>query len=392
MKISGIRYFPVRAGWRDWGFLKVETDAGVVGWADCTEAHGSTPALRAAIEDLGARIVGRDPMPIELIFEDLYRITRQSAGGTVQKALAAIENALLDVKARALGISVAGLLGGPTRSRVDVYWSHWASTRIRSQGHLGGARQVAGLDDIPALIEETRSRGFRAIKTNMIMFEEAADPWVVSQGFRGGEGSFDRNVTPAMIAGLRRLLTAIREAAGPDLGIILDVNMHLRADGLARVARALEAFDLTWLEVDLDDPGQLAALRAKAPMPIGSGESKHLASHWKPFLDARALDVGIIDVRWSGVLRAKKIADLARLHDVNVAPHNHGSPLASLMAAQFCASIVNARIMEFDVDDVPWRDEITAEPLSMMDGQLILPSGPGWGLEIDQSVLEKHAP
>jgi L-alanine-DL-glutamate epimerase-like enolase superfamily enzyme len=392
MKIHSLEVLPIKAGWRPWLFLKLVTDSGVVGWADCTEANGSVAGVKAAIEELGGQVSGRDCGPIELIVEDLYRGTRQSAGGVMQKAIAAIENALLDAKARSLGISVASLLGGPVRSRIKVYWSHCASTRVRHLDLLPkGTPAVRSLGDIAAIAAEVGARGFSGAKTNMILFRDGGTPQVVGQGFRGGEGSYDRNIDNATVEAVVKLMEEFRSGLGPHADLILDINMHLRADGIKRLGHALSHLGLSWLEVDLDDPLELRAVRDTLPMPIGSCEKRQLLTGYKPFLDARAMDVAIIDVRWTGVLQAKKIADLAKCYEINVAPHNHGSPLATLMAAHFCAAATNVRVMEYDVDDVPWRDVLMTSPLTIKAGHLEIPDGPGWGLEVDEARLRKLA-
>jgi galactonate dehydratase len=274
---------------------------------------------------------------------------------------------------------------------VRMYWSHCGSTRIRHHDLLADdVRPIQSLADIEALSEEVAERGFSGAKTNLIVFHDGRDPTIIGQGFKGGEGSYDRNLDGTTLAALTRLMETFRSGLGPDADLILDANMHFRADGVVRLARALQDTNLAWLEIDLDDPLQLRALRDKAPMPIGSCEKRQLMSGYKPFLDARAMDVAIIDVRWTGVWQAKKIADLADCYDINVAPHNHGSPLATLMAANFCAAAANVRIMEYDVDDVPWRDTLVDQPPEIKDGHIRLPNRPGWGVEMDETVIGTH--
>ena len=112
-------------------------------------------------------------------------------------------------------------------------------------------------------------------------------------------------------------------------------------------------------------------------------------AEYLPFLVAYAMDIAIVDVRWAGVWEVKKLADLAKCYEINIAPHNHGSPLATFMAAHLCGSITNLKALEYDVDDVPWRDDIVVDPPRIESGQLILPEGPGWGTELDETVLAK---
>ena len=104
MKIKNIETLVCSAGWRPWSFIKISTSDGIVGYSECTESFGSIRGVLGAIEDLKHLLIGRDPRATEMLFWDMYRITRQSPGGAVQKAIGGIENALLDIKAKALGV------------------------------------------------------------------------------------------------------------------------------------------------------------------------------------------------------------------------------------------------------------------------------------------------
>ena len=148
MRVDRIETLFCDAGWRPWIFLKATTDDGLVGWAEITDSHGSPRGLAGIVEDLAPLVVGRDPRAVERIYWDLYRHTRQSPGSVIQKALAGIENALLDLKAKALGVPVYELFGGPTRDSIQSYWSHCGTTRAR-------AFEVTGT---PKLAATTRSR------------------------------------------------------------------------------------------------------------------------------------------------------------------------------------------------------------------------------------------
>ena len=132
MKVARLETLYCDAGWRPWIFLKVTTDDGLVGWAEVTDSHGSPRGLAGIVEDLAPLVVGRDPRAVEAVYWDLYRATRQSPGSVIAKAIAGIENALLDVKAKALGVPVYELFGGPLRDSVPIYWSHCGTTRARA--------------------------------------------------------------------------------------------------------------------------------------------------------------------------------------------------------------------------------------------------------------------
>jgi L-alanine-DL-glutamate epimerase-like enolase superfamily enzyme len=372
------------AGWRPWIFVRVETDEGLVGWSEVTDSHGSPRGLAGVIADLSPLVVGRDPRPVERIFWDLYRHTRQSPGSIVQKALAGIENALLDVKAKALGIPVHELFGGPTVDAVPLYWSHCGTTRARAW-EVTGTPKLASYDDVAALGREVVAAGYGAFKTNIVVPGE--EPRVLMPGFGTGGGTQQAaEIADALVA----LLEAFGQGTGGAARPIVDLNFNLEPEGILRVAKALEPFGLLWLEVDLYDTAALALVRRRAPMPICSGENLYTARGFRPFLEAGAVDVASVDVIWNGFHQAKKIADLAETFEVTCAPHNYYSHLATLIAAQWCAAIPNARILEVDVDDVPWRDELVTTQPRIEAGSLAIPAGPGWGADVVEDVLDAH--
>jgi L-alanine-DL-glutamate epimerase-like enolase superfamily enzyme len=384
MRIARVETLFCDAGRRPWIFVKLTTDDGLTGWSEVTDSHGSPRGLAGIVEDLAPVLVGRDPRAVERIYWDLYRHTRQSPGSVIQKALAAIENACLDVKAKSLGVAVHELFGGPTRDAIDLYWSHCGTTRARAF-EVTGTRKLAGYDDVAALGKEVVDRGYRAFKTNIVVPGE--QPQVLMPGFGAGGGTARaREIAVA----LDRLLEAFAGGTGGAASPIVDLNFNLEPEGILHVARLLERHDLAWLEVDLYDPAALARVRARAPMPICSGENLYSTRAFRPFLDAGAMDVASVDVIWNGFHQAKKIADLAETHEVACAPHNYYSHLATFISAQWCAAIPNARILEVDVDDVPWREQLTTAVPEIADGVIVVPDGPGWGCDVDEDVLRAH--
>ena len=136
MKITTIDTAVVNAGWRPWVFVRIETNSGIVGFGECSD--GKNPwGVVGVIEDLKALLLGQDPRPYEMRYWDMIRGSRQSPGGIAAKGIAGIELALVDIKARSLGISVTELFGGPTRARVRVYWSHCCTSRAIDPNLLG---------------------------------------------------------------------------------------------------------------------------------------------------------------------------------------------------------------------------------------------------------------
>jgi galactonate dehydratase len=385
MKLEKLETLFCDAGWRPWIFLKATADDGAVGWAEITDSHGSPHGLAGIVADLSPHVVGRDPRPVERIVWDLFRATRQSPGSVIQKAIGGIENALLDLKGKALGVPVYELFGGPTRDEVEVYWSHCGTTRARAW-EVTGTQKLASYDDVAALGREVVERGFNAFKTNIVV--PGDDPQVLMPGFQGD--GLDRNPSPELEESLVRLLDAFREGTGGRARPIVDLNFNLTAEGVLRAARALAAHDLMWLEVDAFDPVALATIRASSTIPICSGENLYTNRGFRPYLEAAGMDVASVDVIWNGFHQAKKIADLAETFEVNCAPHNYYSHLATFISAQWCAAIPNVRILEVDVDDVPWRETLTTAVPEIDGGLLKVPAGPGWGVDIDEDVLREH--
>jgi len=389
MKITAIEDLHCDAGWRVWSFLKVTTDDGVIGWSEYNESYGSK-GLSAVIRKLTETLIGQDPRPVERISAQLYAMTRQAPGGLISQAIAAIENALVDVKARALGISVAEMLGGPVRDRLRLYWSHCGSYRL-NHAKLMGKPPVASLADVVALGKEVREKGYTALKTNIFMFDRGA-PYMHQPGFGRIDGWPELNADRRVLDTITAQMAAFKEGAGPDVELLLDLNFNFKTEGYCRVARAVQPFDLLWLEIDLFDPAALAQVRRSAPVPIASCESLFGRRQFRPYFDQQSMDVAIVDVPWNGILESVKIASMAEAYEVNCAPHNFYGNLSTMMSAHFCAAIPNFRIMEIDIDDVPWKDELVGPAPVIERGHLVLPKGPGWGVEVNEAVLRKHPP
>jgi galactonate dehydratase len=389
MKIARFENLHCDAGWRTFSFLKVTTDDGIVGWSEYTEADGSR-GLSAVISGMAEALVGTDPRPVQAIDSLLYVKQVQAPNGVNQRAIAAIGNALLDIKGKALGVPVYELFGGPVRRRIPVYWSHCGTYRVRNAEMLG-VPPLRTYDDVAALGAEVKRRGFKALKTNILAFD-GEKLTSFAPGFGRTPGHPELNADRATLRAVHDTLAAFRQGAGPDMGIHLDVNYHFKTEGNLKVAKAVEPFDLTWLEIDTWDPASLALIRRQAPCPIASLESVTGRRAFRPFLDAYSTDVAIIDVIWNGFLESIKIAAMAEAYEVNCAPHNYYGHLCSAVSAHFCAVVPNFRVMEIDIDSVSWRDELFVNAPKIEDGELILPTGPGWGVEVNEAAVRARPP
>jgi galactonate dehydratase len=389
MKIVGIDTLLVDGGWDVWGFLKMTTDAGIVGWSEFSEAR-SRKGLHLLIADMAELVIGLDPTHPANVSAHLIATLRTPAEGLRSMAIGALENACLDIAGKAAGLPVSQLLGGRLRDQVPVYWSHCGMQRLRRPElceRLGIGKPIHGLGDVAALVAEASARGYRALKTNLLEFPECRGPHR-SSGIAADRHA--RNISPGVIADAVVQMSEFRQAAGPQTDLMLDLNFNFAAEGSGRLALALEALGLTWLEIDCAHPEQLARIREKSRTPIASLETILGRRALKPYLLAGAVDIAIVDPVFNGVLEACRMAEMSAAFDVNVAAHNSHGPLATAIAAQFCASISNFRYLEFDPDAVPWRDELLVPRLTPIDGHVGVPLRPGWGCDIDEAVARRH--
>ena len=387
MKVSGLDILRCDAGWRNYHFLKLTTDEGITGWSEFDEGFGS-PGVGAVIERMAGRVVGQRVFDHERIYAELYCLTRPAAGGVVGEGLGAIENALLDAKAKALNVPCHALLGGKVRDRVRVYWSHCATWRI-NHPHLYQPA-ITSLEGVRAIGAEARDKGFTALKTNIFIYEDG-----VPRGWRPGFGvPFlpELNVDKKVLRNLRAHLDAIRAGAGPEMDILLDLNFNAKTEGYLTILDALADDDMFWVEIDSYNPQALGYIRRQSPHPISSCETLIGLREFLPYFREQAMDVAIIDAVWNGVWQSMKIAAAADAFEVNIAPHNFYGHLASMMNAHFAAAAPNLRIMEIDIDRLPWDHELFTTVPEIENGHLIVPDAPGWGTEPNEEAIRAHPP
>ncbi|MCZ6871538.1 MAG: mandelate racemase/muconate lactonizing enzyme family protein [Gammaproteobacteria bacterium] len=386
MKITGIDTFVVDAGWRPWSFVAVRTDEGITGYGECSDGRMPYSVVSAAHE-FEAILLGKDPRPIEARYWDLYRMARQSPGGIAAKAIAGIELALWDIKAKALGVPVYELLGGPIRTRQRVYWSHCGSSRAGNYEAIG-VPPIRTWSDISALGKEVVERGFTALKTNIVYPGDPAH--VYRGGFGGGAGTTDGTIDNATIDHIHTLIGTFRDAVGPNVDIALDLNFNFRVEAATRICNALEDLRMMWVEIDMYEPEGLREIRDATSVPICSGENLYTPRDYRRYFEARSMDVCMVDVPWNGLSVSKKVADMAESFEVNCAPHNYYSHLSTLHSLHLCAIIGNVRICEIDIDDVPWKDDLITEKMEFDNGDALIPDRPGWGADLNEEVARAH--
>jgi L-alanine-DL-glutamate epimerase-like enolase superfamily enzyme len=328
VKVTAIETLACDAGWRNYHFVKLTTSDGIVGWSEFSEDFGS-PGISAVIARLTGKVIGQRVSDHERIYAELYAATRPAAGGVVAQAMAAIENALIDAKAKALGVPVYALLGGKLRD------------------------------------------------------------------YRPGFGSPyypELNIDKTVLTNLHMHLEALRDGLGPDLGLLLDLNFNAKTEGYLKILRAIADIDMFWVEIDSYSPEALALIRRQSPHPISSCETLLTLREFLPYFREQAMDVAIIDTPWNGVWQSMKIAASAEAHEVNVAPHNFYGHLCTMMNAHFASAVPNLRIMEIDIDRLPWDDELFDTVPKIEHGHLVMPDTPGFGITPSEEALRAHPP
>jgi L-alanine-DL-glutamate epimerase-like enolase superfamily enzyme len=393
MKIVKVEDFHADAGWRTASFLKVSTDEGLVGWSEFHETAWN-PGLTLVIRKMAEHAIGQDPRKIGHLAAVLWAITRMVPGGTNQQAIAAIENACLDIKAKAQGVPVSSMFSGPYRDRIDLYWSHCGTFRVRDAEFFErviGTPPLRKLEDFTTLGRQARAEGWKAVKTNPIVFTPKGPVWCNS-GFPKDGLDLAGNWNLATVDAIAEQMAAVRAGLGPHVGLMLDLNFGMKPEGFTQVSRAVEPFGLTWLEMDVHEPQALADVRRATKVPVASLEALYGRRSYRQFLDARAVDIAIVDVIWNGFSESVRIAELAESYEINVAPHNFYGHLANLISAHFAASVPNVKIMEYEVDDVAWKADFVTVPPVIEGGALVLPKTPGWGTEINEEALRAHPP
>jgi galactonate dehydratase len=389
MKIAKIESLHADAGHRNFDFLKITTDDGLVGWSEYNESFGGL-GISAVIDGLAPQVVGKDPRAYEALVTLMYAVRRQAAGGMAQQAIGAIENALLDIKAKSLGVPVYELLGGPVRDRIRLYWSHCGTYRLAWAQEMG-LPPLRTLQDVLRLGKEVVEKGYTALKTNVFVLGD--DAYLHSPGFaRRGPGFPELNADRTILKGVREQLAAFREGAGPDVDILVDLNFNFKTEGFLKAARTMEPFDLFWVEIDTRDPKALHYIRSRTTIPVASCECLFGRRDYRPYFEQQSVDVAIVDTPWNGVAESVKIAAMADAYEVNVAPHNFYGHLATLMNAHFCAVVPNVRIMEIDPDVVSWYDDLVTVKPVIKDGHLELPTTPGWGTAVNEEAVRAHPP
>jgi len=363
LKITEVNTYSVKG--RHWPrfpmvFVEVCTDEGVSGVGESLlyKSNGVVEAIHA-MEDL---LVGEDPFEVERLWEKMYRL------GNSLPAVSGVEIALWDIMGKSLGVPVYQLLGGRCRDRVRVY----------ADGFFRGASYNP--DEYIEKAREAVATGLTALKMDV------DEPLKSSIGLNRSISLPDIQLTVDMVA-------AVRDAVGSGVDLAIDAHGAFDVATAIRLGRKLSPFDLLWFE-DPVPQWNLAAVAKVADaidVPVCTGELLRTRYEFRELFERGAADIVMPDVaRTGGLLEMKRIAVLADTYYVPVAPHNMVGPVATMASLHLCASVPNFLVLEYQLGDVPWIDDLISSAIPIKGGFLELPSTAGLGIELNMEEVERR--
>lgn len=387
--IDSYESFKVPAGWRNWLILSITSKDGLVGFAEFTDSNGSETTLLTAIEEIGQLLIGKRIISIEEVVINLRRKYRQSLPGIMFKAISAFENALWDLQSKNSGNSIIQLLSrnqpDSQSQKFKCYWSHCPTTRIRSTEHIS-ADPILTYSDLKLLGKEILSNGFPAFKTNLVQIKPT--PKVLMPGFNKNF-EFDVVMIPESYPEeLKNILKAIVNNS-EKLEVIIDMNFNVDLDEFNSIQDEISDFNVRWIEIDFDDFFLYEKILKVKKYPLCTGENLLGLNSFEKIIYDKRVDIISIDVLWNGLTESLKIADLAISLGKKIAVHNYYGSLATSMALVFLSMIPfdSIELMEYDFDDVHWRDSIVSNPPKLLSGAFKYVTGKGWNNDFLPTAL-----
>lgn len=374
VEVTGIETFFVRATRRTaWFFVRLRTNRGFTGLGEASDAfpyqtdwQANSVRLRSALQKYFAIVEHQSPLAIER-YRQVGRAQAKKGGRLEATAFSAIEQALWDLSGKILDVPVHTLLGGNIHENLPCYANINRATTDRSPSSFAdSARQAA-------------EQGFRTIK---------AAPF---DGFPPLTSS-TKEIADAAARGIA-CVEAIRAAVGSSREVLIDCHSHFDVPLAIDVARQLQPQRLGWYEepVDPERIQETQQIRRSIAQPMAAGESLFGIEGFYPLVRSGAVETIMPDVKHcGGILEGRRIATIAELGNVKVAPHNPSGPVATTASVQWCATLSNFSVLEYQWNEVPWRHEVVQPPERFVQGTLAVPNAPGFGVELNDALVRAH--
>ena len=361
MKITEVKTYLVGNAWKNWLFVRVETDEGIHGTGEAT-LNAFSATVETAIHELRDAYIGLDPAQVELLLQRMIRDVYTDGGQIHMAAVAAIEVACWDIVGKAAGKPIHELLGGRIRDRVRVYANGWYRVDRTPEAFADRARDVA-------------KRGYTAMK-----FDPFGAAWRV-------QDRRDEDLSIAIVA-------AVRDAVGPEVDLMIEAHNRFSVSSALRIADRLMEFRPAWLEepVRHDQIGAMVEVARRSPVPIATGESFTSLGQFADLLAHDAVHILQPEpLHLGGLWRTRQVAAMVDAHHGVVAPHNAQGPVCSAISVQLGACIPNFYVQEsFDEFNAPWSREIVDHPVLPLNGYVEVPTAPGLGIDLDWERLAAH--
>ncbi|MEF8827673.1 MAG: mandelate racemase/muconate lactonizing enzyme family protein [Haloarcula sp.] len=382
VKITGIETAVIEGNF-DWNLVRLHTDAGVTGIGESYRGGGVTGIM----EYMAKFLVGENPLDVERLFRRMVQETSGHGGttGKVVTAASGIEIALWDLAGKLLGVPTYQLLGGKYRDEVRLYCDlHAGEAYAVDAGYTDYAdedsyRPEAYADTATQAVE----MGFDAIKFDLdTPSDNEPDP-------------YNGRLSAADVEAKREIVGAVDDAVGGEVAVAFDCHWDYTVDSAKRLARALEPYDLLWLE-DVVPPENMDAQREVArstTTPLAAGENRFRVHEFSDMLYEFAVDVVTPDpTTCGGLAESRAIANRAEENYITFSPHNVCGPIGTMACVHLGASIANFGHLEYHALDVDWWDDllVRSDPL-IEDGTVEVPETPGLGVELDEAVAAEHA-
>ncbi len=366
MLITAIRTVVVNAEMRNWVFVKVETDEGIVGWGEASlEWH--TMGVVGAVEDLSHFLVNEDPCRIEHLYQVMTRQGFWRPGVVGMSAISGIEMACWDILGKSLGRPIHQLLGGRVRDRIRIY------------DHLGGGEMASlylssTIDEFTERARRSIAAGYNAVKVLIVPVGEPLEH-------------------ASTIRQAARLMEALRRELGQEVDIMVDLHGRTTPASAIRYIEALAPFSPYFIEEPCPPENVAGMVRVAqaTTVPVATGERLVTRFQFQELFEREACAVAQPDICHAGGLwEVRKIAAMAETHYISIAPHNPLGPIATAAAVQLDLVLPNFLIQEAIRSDVPWRDAVVTNSLPASNGYIEPPDLPGLGVEVDEHAAALH--
>jgi galactonate dehydratase len=370
MKISDLRVFWTEGVHSNWVFVKIYTDSGITGVGEASIERFDDVVVRA-LESFKDFLVGKDPFQSEYIWNAIYKSTFWHGGIIILTALSAVEQALMDIKGKALGVPVYELLGGKLRDRVRAYANAWAFQEVVTELKAGDTPGSMAKNALKMV-----EKGFTAMKW---------DP------FRRGGQVIPKSEEEFAVACVK----AVREAVGPSVDLLIECHGRFNMHSAIRMAQKLEPFDPFFYEEPIppDNIDAMAELQRAIRLPIATGERLFTRWDFRLLLEKQAARIIQPDISHAGgILEVKKIAAMAETYYIAVQPHSSVGPILNLANLHLDASIPNVVFQEFFYPYLELYNEMLTEPIKCENGYLEIPTRPGLGSDINEKFIQKRPP